>query len=203
MQNTTLTINQFRAMQTLTVFADPKDSIATVLGSLRVVRDGDQLQFMSTNRYVATLMTIDVPEQTSEELAVSIPVELINKFAGLIKADKVGSVTISLDDNIVTLTNNYGVTLSDTQNTANYPPVNRLFPADTVELVGVPNVGLRLEWLVKLAKIQTPNESKIDKDQPWNFKFYGMAGTDTRPRPAAIMAVRNETKVLIQPNLSI
>lgn len=199
---TTVTIDQFRSIASLTVFSG-NDSIALVINAVRIERDGNELLAMSTNRYVATRARIPVGEDTSDEFAVTIPNDLLTKFATLIKADKVGSVTIEIDDlNIVTLTNNYGVSLNTAVVAGNYPPINRLFP-ETHNVEPIDTVQLRVEWLVKLAKIQTPNEKKIDKDQPWTFTFYGMSSSQQRPRPNAIMATRNEIDVLIQPNITL
>jgi hypothetical protein len=196
---TTLTLNQFRSIASLGVFTG-KGDVTPIIDAIRIERDHSELISMTTNRYVATRSTISVPEDTTDEFAVTINSELINKFVTLLKADKVGSVTIELsDDNIVTLTNNYGVSLSDTQVGGNYPPVNRLFPTRE-KIEAIDTISLRIEWLVKLSKIQTPNEKKIDKDQPWTFTFYGMSSSQTHPRPNAIMATRNEIDVLIQPN---
>jgi activator of HSP90 ATPase len=198
---TTLTLNQFRSIASLGVFTG-KGDITPIIDAIRIERDYNELISMTTNRYVATRSTISVPEDTTDEFAVTINSELINKFVTLLKADKVGSVTIELsDDNIVTLTNNYGVSLSDTQVGGNYPPINRLFPTkDKIEAIDT--ISLRIEWLVKLSKIQTASETKIDKDQPWTFTYYGTTeGMNGKVRPNAIMASRNEIDVLIQPNI--
>jgi DNA polymerase III sliding clamp (beta) subunit (PCNA family) len=198
---TTLTLNEFRSIASLGVFTG-RDDVTPILGSVRIERDHNELISMTTNRYVATRSTIDVPVDTTDEFAVTIDIDLINKFITLLKADKVGSVTIELsDDNIVTLTNNYGVSLSDVQTTANYPPVNRLFPTKE-KIEAIDTISLRIEWLVKLSKIQTASETKIDKDQPWTFTYYGVTeGMNGKVRPNAIMASRNEIDVLIQPNI--
>ena len=183
-----------------------KDDVAPVITQIALVREGDALRAMATDRYmVATGKYSGVQfDDWADEMEILVDpkslksvVDIAKKSNHDIPIDIVCSENNGVRADIPGITNVYIGGL-----TASFPPVMKLFPRGT-EANGAPVMNLRPDFIAKLAKVLPP-VARPDRERLWRFEF--RSDLESRSKPQPLYAVYSdgdsyELEALIQPSL--
>jgi len=202
----TITPQTLASINSLIVFAEPsRNSITPVITGLRATRTGEtQLTVVSTNRYVAAKATYDNVEFSNwdNDSQFWIDPVVLKQAATVSKTNLLSMVHFGYDSDSEDSFISVGETrFTYRQLTNSYPAVDRLFD-DVGEPNGTNTTSLKIQWLVALSKVVTP-ETRPDKDRPWLFSFFH--GDSGKPLPvlATMSGDDYAIDVLIQPNLIV
>lgn len=184
-----------------------KDDVTPVITQIALVREGDALRAMATDRYVVISGLYNKPtfEDWGDGDIVLIDPKALKNVVDIKKAEKHGTMPVDIVKDaetghvsavVDTVTHIHLGSLS-----ATFPPVTKLFP--TEEPTGASKLNIRPDFLAKLAKVLPP-EARPDRDRIWSFEFRSMADNPNKPEPVyASYSGGDEYKLeaLIQPAL--
>jgi hypothetical protein len=183
-----------------------KDDVAPVITQIALVREGDALRAMATDRYmIATGKYSNVEfDDWSDEMEILVDpkslksvVDIAKKSNYDIPIDIVRSENNTVHADIPGITNVYIGGLTDS-----FPPVMKLFPRGT-EANGAPVMNLRPEFIAKLAKVLPP-VVRPERNRLWRFEFRSHADSPKKPQPVYAVYSDGESyelEALIQPAL--
>lgn len=159
--------------------ASAKDDIAPVLSKVCVFRDGNSMVAMATDRYMALKGTytdgvaFDGWEDGDELTFDAKSLRSFRMHAMQPRYNLQPVVIKRVDDSVYgEMDDGTRFELDNNLSRSNkFPPVHRLFTFDR-EPDGVPGMGLRPDFVGKLAKVLPP-EMRPDKERVWSFQFRG------------------------------
>ena len=192
------------SINSLLVFAEAKSGATPVLQGIKLMRSGDQLIALATNRYVLVKATYDNVTfgDWAPDTSVLIDPDTLKQATAASKANPMIVVTIghTPDTTYIAIGGWEGATrFTHLTNRFSYPAVEKLFTDK--EPNGAATLSVNPKWLAMLSKIVVP-EDRPDKDRPWLLSFFTEEGN--KPQPMLAEMWRDDAyriQVLIQPNL--
>lgn len=153
-----------------------KDVVTPVIMQVALRREGDSLQAMTTDRYMAVIGTygpdsVDFDEWPEEGI-VLVPPAMLKRAVDAIKAVKFHSSmpSIEMEDHRVTVTVN-GDVISDVVHQGNYPKLWHLIPGEDM-MADTRVLRINPQFLARIVRI-VPPEVKPEKEPKWLFRFHG------------------------------
>lgn len=199
------------SINSLLVFAEPKSGITPIIQGVKLMRSGDQLVALATNRYVLARATYDNVTfgQWEDDAAIWLDHETLKQATVAAKANPMIVVTIgstpktplSLETTYIAIGGWEGATrFTHTESRAKqYPSVEKLFTDK--EPNGAATLSVNPKWLAMLSKVVVP-EDRPDKDRPWLLSFFTEEGNKPQPMLAEMWSDEDyRIQVLIQPNI--
>lgn len=195
------------SINSLLVFAEPKSGATPTIQGVKLMRSGDQLIALATNRYVLVKATYDNVTfgDWAPDTSVWLDPDTLKQAAAASKANPMIVVTIggTPSTTYIAIGGWEGATrfthAQTNMSLKNYPPVERLIP--TNEPNGAATLSLNPKWLAALSKIVVPEDRPV-RDTPWLFSFYSEDGHKPMPMLAEMWQDNAyRIQVLIQPNL--
>jgi hypothetical protein len=185
-----------------------KDDIAPVITQIALVREGNALRAMATDRYMVTTGKYSLGSAYFDDWADGMEILVDPKsLKSVVDIAKRGNgdapISIVCSENNSVHAEINGVTSAYIGGiTGAFPPVMRLFPRDT-EANGAPVMNLRPDFIAKLAKVLPPVARPL-RERLWRFEFRSDAESGGKPQP--LYAVYSdgeeyELEALIQPAL--
>ena len=199
------------SINSLLVFAEPKSGVSPIIQGVKLMRSGDQLIALATNRYVLVKATYNKVTfgQWEDDATIWIGHDTLKQAAAASKSNPLIMVTIgstpktplSLETTYIAIGSWDGATrFTHTESRAqHYPSVEKLFTDK--EPNGAATLSVNPKWLAMLSKIVVP-EDRPDKDRPWLLSFFTEEGN--KPQPMLAEMWRDDAyriQVMIQPNL--
>lgn len=185
-----------------------KDDVAPVITQIALMREGDALRAMATDRYmiVAGRYTKNIVFEDWEDGATMlIDPKALKNVVDIKKAEKYGTMPVDIVKDaetghvsavVDTVTHIHLGSLN-----ATFPPVLKLFPEG--EPTGATALSLKPDFLARLTKVLPP-ELKPSRERVWDFQFRSIEGHASKPQPVlASYSGEDHYKLeaLIQPNL--
>jgi hypothetical protein len=199
------------SINSLLVFAEPKSGATPIIQGVKLMRSGDQLIALATNRYVLVKATYDNVTfgDWEDDAAIWLDHDTLKQATVTAKANPMIVVTIgstpktplSLETTYIAIGGWEGATrFTHTESRAkHYPLVEKLFTDK--EPNGAATLSVNPKWLAMLSKIVVP-EDRPDKDRPWLLSFFTEEGNKPQPMLAEMWQdTQYRIQVMIQPNL--
>lgn len=199
------------SINSLLVFAEPKSGVTPVIQGVKLMRSGDQLIALATNRYVLAKATYNKVTfgEWEDDATIWIGHDTLKQAAAASKSNPLIMVTIgntpktplSLETTYIAI----GSWESATRFTHNesraqqYPAIEKLIPES--EPNGAATLSVNPKWLAMLSKIVVPEHRPI-REEPWLLSFWSEDGR--KPMPMLAEMWRDDAyriQVMIQPNL--
>lgn len=187
----------------------PKEDVANVLMSIKLQRNGDALEAVTTDRYVAVIASYnDVLEfeNWADGDGMMIDPRQLKSVSDMLKRDKRNpepvSINYSFDTNMAYAEVSEGTTVdlkAPRLVGSKFPPIERFFEVDS-EPDGVPSLGLNPDFIAKLGKILPP-EVRPDRTRVWRFQFRSTETGKPGPVWANYEGLNYNIRALVQPAL--
>lgn len=185
-----------------------KDDVTPVITQIALVREGDALRAMATDRYmILSGLYHEVEFENWEDgetilvdpkaLKRAIDIKKANKYGILpviITKNEHGAVSAVID--VLTM-----VDLGSVKGT--FPSVMKLIHQEGAPN-GAPSLNIRPDFLARLAKVLPP-VAKPERNRTWRFEFRTMEEHPNRPQPVYAQYSDGEAyqlEALIQPAIS-
>lgn len=185
----------------------PKEDVANVLMSIKLQRNGDALEAVTTDRYVAVIARYDDVlefENWADGDGMMIDPKKLKSVSNMLKRDKRNIEPVSINYSFDTESAYAGVGDGTTvglkeegYNGSKFPPLERLFESDQ-EPDGVPSLGLNPDFIAKLGKILPP-EVRPDRTRVWRFEFRSTETGKPGPVWANYEGLNYNIRALVQP----
>jgi hypothetical protein len=199
------------SINSLLVFAEPKSGDSPIIQGVKLMRSGNQLIALATNRYVLVKAAYDnvTFSNWEDDTSVWLDHDTLKQATAASKYNPLIMVTIgntpktplSLETTYIAIGSWEGATrFTHTETTASrYPAIEKLIPES--EPNGAATLSVNPKWLAMLSKIVVP-EYRPAKDTPWLLSFWSKDGHKFMPMLAEMWQDNAyRIQVLIQPNL--